>query len=92
MNTPIANKAINLMRSTSTNKLENNECSLFGKQIEIQLWKIASLYVRIVMQNAINNVLFETETGKFSSPININTHHQDSSLYGFIPNPSFTAI
>lgn len=53
--------------------------------------KLSSPYARLLVQNAINNVLFEAETGKFDSPININPHHQHASLYSIIPSPLFNS-
>lgn len=77
------------MRSISSNKLEKDEYSLFGEQIAIKMRKLSSPYTRFVVQNAINNILFEAETGKFDSFVNINPHHQHETLYGNIPPPSF---
>ena len=91
-NTPIVNEAVHLMWSISFNRLEKDGYSLFGEQITIKMRKLLPPYARFVVRNAINNILFEAETGKFDSPININLHLQHASLYGIIPPPSFNSL
>ncbi|XP_074038816.1 uncharacterized protein [Leptinotarsa decemlineata] len=57
-------EALNVMRSLQSKRANiDDEYSLYGEQIAIKLRKLSSPRTRLVVQNKINQLLFEAEMG-----------------------------
>ncbi|KAK4871924.1 hypothetical protein RN001_016048 [Aquatica leii] len=81
-NMPVVNKAINLMKSIQSRKMQvRDEFSAFGEQVAMKMRKLSSPHAKFAVQNAINSILFEAEMGRFDNPPPPLFHHNPTAIY-----------
>lgn len=87
----MASEALSTMKNIMQNK-QRDEYAIFGEKVGMKIRKLKSERVRAVVENKINNILFDAEMGKFDyydTHLEI-PHRSVNPSYSFSPSPHGT--